>query len=162
MKVTIEQIKAKIKDETYLVLPDGRSTLCILTLENGYSVKGLSACVDPSEFDRDLGRKYALQDAINQIWPLEGYLLAQRMFENAPITITIPTVEEMAAWNAKHIGGKIVAELKPAKKRGRPRKNPEAPVVQKKRQGRVWTPEARKKQSELARKRWAKIKKAAA
>ena len=42
-RVTIEGIKAKIKGETYLVLPDGKSTLCMLTLENGYTIKGLSA-----------------------------------------------------------------------------------------------------------------------
>lgn len=83
MKVTLEGIKAKIKGETYLVLPDGKSTLCILTLENGYTIKGLSACVDATEFDLNLGRKYAFEDAIKQIWPLEGYLLAEKMYWDA-------------------------------------------------------------------------------
>ncbi len=82
MKVTLEGIKAKIKGETYLVLPDGRSTLCILDLENGYSVKGLAACVDAAEFDRDIGRKFAFEDAVRQIWPLEGYLLAEQIFRS--------------------------------------------------------------------------------
>ena len=82
MQVTLEGIKAKIKGETYLVLPDGRTTLCILDLENGYTIKGLSACVDPAEFDLNLGRKYAFENAIEQIWPLEGYLLAETMFQN--------------------------------------------------------------------------------
>ena len=80
MKVTLEGIKAKIKGETYLVLPDGRTTLCQLTLENGYTINGFSACVDESEFDRDLGRKYAFESAVSQIWPLEGYLLAEKMY----------------------------------------------------------------------------------
>lgn len=82
MRVTIEQIESKIKGETYLVLPDGRTTLCILDLENGYTIKGLSACVDPAEFDLALGRQYAREDAVNQIWPLEGYLLAEKMYLN--------------------------------------------------------------------------------
>lgn len=82
MKVTLEQIESKIKGETYLVLPDGRSTLCILSLENGYTIKGVSACVDPKEFDLELGRKYARQEAVAQIWPLEGYLLAEKMYNN--------------------------------------------------------------------------------
>ena len=34
MKVTLEGIKAKIKGETYLVLPDGRTTVCQLTMES--------------------------------------------------------------------------------------------------------------------------------
>ena len=80
MKVTLDGIKAKIKGETYLVLPDGRTTLCILDLENGYTIKGLSACVDPAEFDLNVGRKFAFEDAFKQIWALEGYLLAEKMY----------------------------------------------------------------------------------
>lgn len=79
-KVTLEQIQSKIKDEMYLVLPDGKSTLCVLTMENGYTIKGLSACVDAANFDMNIGRKIAYEDAIRQIWPLEGYLLAERLF----------------------------------------------------------------------------------
>lgn len=85
MKITLEGIKAKIKGETYLVLPNGRTTVCQLTLENGFTVEGYSACVDSSEFNLDLGRKYAFDDAMNKIWPLEGYLLAQRMHEEAEL-----------------------------------------------------------------------------
>lgn len=91
MRVTIEQIESKIKGETYLVLPDGRTTLCQLELQNGYTINGYSACVDAKEFDRDLGRKYARQDAVNQIWPLEGYLLAEKMYwDNARPVATNP------------------------------------------------------------------------
>ncbi len=79
MKVTKEQIQSKIKGEMYMVLPDGRSTLCILTLANGYTIKGLAACVDESNFDVSIGRKVAYQNAFDQIWPLEGYLLAERL-----------------------------------------------------------------------------------
>lgn len=93
MKVTLDGIKAKIKGETYLVLPDGRTTVCQLTLENGYSINGHSACVDPREFDRDLGRKYAFEDAMRQIWPLEGYLLAQQLHEAKALEL------EVSNWN---------------------------------------------------------------
>ena len=79
-QVTIEQIHAKIKDVTFLIMPDNRTTLCQLTLENGYTVIGQSACVDIENFDASLGRHYAKLDAIDKIWPLEGYLLAERMF----------------------------------------------------------------------------------
>lgn len=79
-KVTLEDIKAKIKDECYIVLPDGRTTICQLTMENGYTINGYSACVDAANFNIDLGRKYAYEDAIRQIWPLEGYLLAEVLY----------------------------------------------------------------------------------
>lgn len=107
MKVTIDQIEAKITDETYLVLPDGRSTLCILTLENGYSVKGLSACVDPAEFNLALGRQYAREDAMNQVWPLEGYLLAQRIHEHKVRTEVQKLFEETKDMSDEEISSAI-------------------------------------------------------
>lgn len=79
-KVTIEQVHGKIVDEAFVVMPDHRTTICQLTLENGYTVNGQSACVDIENFDASLGRHYAKEDAIRQIWPLEGYLLAERMY----------------------------------------------------------------------------------
>jgi hypothetical protein len=82
-KVTIEQIEGKIVGESYLVLPDGRTTLCTLTLQNGYTIQGLSACVDVSNFDLQIGRKWSREDAVRKIWPLEGYLLAQHLYEGA-------------------------------------------------------------------------------
>ena len=89
--VTLDGIKAKIKNEMYLVLPDGKSTLCVLTLENGYTIKGISACVDAANFDMNIGRKIAFEDAIRQIWPLEGYLLAEKIYwDNARPVATKP------------------------------------------------------------------------
>lgn len=141
MKVTLDGIKAKIKGETYLVLPDGKSTLCILDLENGYTIKGLSACVDPAEFDRDLGRKYAFEDAIKQIWPLEGYLLAQRMHEekakaSEPLVVAVKDAQkafdkEYKTWTAKPAGRRIIAKRVDApwglKKDGTPKAKPGGP-----------------------------------
>ena len=80
-KVTLESIINKIVGEMYLVLPDGRTTVCMLTMQSGYTIKGMSACVDASNFDMNIGRKIAFEDAIRQIWPLEGYLLAERLHE---------------------------------------------------------------------------------
>ena len=138
-KVTLEQIQSKIKGEMYLVLPDGRTTVCMLTLENGYTIKGMSACVDESNFDINLGRRFAHEDAIRQIWPLEGYLLAQRLYEDPPMTLTVPTVLEEAKkqldaeiekWSARKVGKKVVAKRKSKaapygyKKDGTPKQRP--------------------------------------
>lgn len=80
--VTLEKIESKIRSESYIVLPDGRTTICQITLINNFTVNGHSACVDQKNFDFEIGRKIAREDAIRQIWPLEGYLLSQRIFEN--------------------------------------------------------------------------------
>ncbi|HDT0711943.1 TPA: hypothetical protein QIC04_001684 [Morganella morganii subsp. morganii] len=54
-------------------------TFCVLVLENGFTVTGESACASPENFDAEIGRKIARQNAVNKIWPLEGYLLKQNL-----------------------------------------------------------------------------------
>lgn len=59
----------------------GLLTFCVLVLKNGFTVTGESACASPRNFDAELGRKIARANAVNKIWPLEGYLLKQRLFD---------------------------------------------------------------------------------
>jgi hypothetical protein len=56
-------------------------TFCVLVLRNGFTVTGESACASPENFDAEIGRKIARQNAAQKIWPLEGYLLKQRLNE---------------------------------------------------------------------------------
>lgn len=77
--VTEDYIKSRIANVSYSVLPDTTVTICMITLKNGYSVRGESACVDPNEFNKEKGEKYAYENAFNKIWPLEGYLLKEEM-----------------------------------------------------------------------------------
>ncbi|GKV88509.1 hypothetical protein PEC301619_04910 [Pectobacterium carotovorum subsp. carotovorum] len=58
-------------------------TFCILVLRNGFTVTGESACASPENFDAEIGRKIARQNAVNKIWQLEGYLLKQRLYEQS-------------------------------------------------------------------------------
>lgn len=81
--VTLNDIQAKVKKTTYTLLPDGRTTICQLHMENGYTINGQSACVDPANYNQALGEKYAYEDAINKAWPLEGYLLAEEIFQRS-------------------------------------------------------------------------------
>ena len=54
-------------------------TFCVLVLRNGFTVTGESACASPENFDADLGRKIARENAVNKIWPLMGYELKTRL-----------------------------------------------------------------------------------
>ncbi|EET7598062.1 TPA: hypothetical protein H6W04_003953 [Escherichia coli] len=56
-------------------------TFCVLVLRNGFTVTGVSACASPENFDAEIGRKIARQNAVNKIWMLEGYLLKQKLSE---------------------------------------------------------------------------------
>ena len=54
-------------------------TFCVLVLKNGFTVTGESACASPENFDAELGRKIARQNAIQKLWPLMGYELKERL-----------------------------------------------------------------------------------
>lgn len=57
-------------------------TFCVLRLKNGFTVTGESACASPENFDAELGRKIARDNAINKVWMLEGYLLKQQLHDD--------------------------------------------------------------------------------
>ena len=54
-------------------------TFCVLELRNGFTVTGESACASPENFDAELGRKIARQNAVAKIWPLMGYELRSKI-----------------------------------------------------------------------------------
>jgi len=54
-------------------------TFCVLVLRNGFTVTGESACASPENFDAELGRKIARQNAVAKVWPLMGYELKCRL-----------------------------------------------------------------------------------
>jgi len=54
-------------------------TFCVLVLRNGFTVTGESACASPENFDAELGRKIARQNAVQKIWPLLGFALKERL-----------------------------------------------------------------------------------
>lgn len=82
-RLTPERIDGAIVAEDYHVFPGSQTTVCCLTLANGFTVTGESACASPENFNAELGRKIARDNARNKIWALEGYLLKQRLYEVA-------------------------------------------------------------------------------
>ena len=56
-------------------------TFCVCTLKNGFTVTGESACASPENFDAEIGRKVARDNAVSKVWMLEGYLLKQQLHE---------------------------------------------------------------------------------
>lgn len=101
LRVTPADIEAKIFDEFYFTAADGvrasthddfvaaamsmprhplsQLTFCVLVLSNGFTVTGESACVSPENFDAEIGRKIARENAIDKIWPLMGYALREKI-----------------------------------------------------------------------------------
>ena len=61
----------------------GLLTFCVLVLRNGFVVTGESACASPENFDAEIGRKIARENAINKVWTLMGYELRTKLHESA-------------------------------------------------------------------------------
>lgn len=78
-RLTPELIDGVIVDEDYHVFEKTSLTVCCLTLKNGFTVTGESACASPENFDAELGKKIARKNAREKIWMLEGYLLRERL-----------------------------------------------------------------------------------
>lgn len=73
-RVTLESMEAKIVSKTF-ILHEDILTLCILKMQNGFFVVGESAPASPANFNAELGEKFAYENAIRQLWKLEGYAL---------------------------------------------------------------------------------------
>lgn len=79
-RVTLDHILSLIDAEEYWnPAATPQVTVCALTLKNGFTVIGQSAPADAGNFDSELGRKFAREDAIGKVWPLEGYLLRENL-----------------------------------------------------------------------------------
>lgn len=97
-RVTPADIEANIASAFYFTAADGvrgesemgtspagrassleQLTFCVLVLRNGFTVTGESACASPENFDAEIGRKIARQNAVAKIWPLMGYALKDRL-----------------------------------------------------------------------------------
>ena len=96
-RITPAAIQANISSEYYFTAYEGvkyariiRSepdnsdalellTFCVLVLRNGFTVTGESACASPENFDAEIGRKIARENAVQKIWPLMGYELKSKL-----------------------------------------------------------------------------------
>lgn len=80
-RITPDRIDEIITRMDSHVFPNSQLTVVCLTLENGFTVTGESACASPENFDAELGIKIAVDNAKNKIWGLEGYLLKQKLHD---------------------------------------------------------------------------------
>lgn len=101
-RITPDDIEANIAREVYFTAEDGHIgayswetgrvmgratrkgpldllTFCVLVLRNGFTVTGESACASPENFNSEIGRRIARQNAVEKLWPLMGYELKCRL-----------------------------------------------------------------------------------
>lgn len=89
-RVTLASMEAKIAhryDFTADKIVDGSDyppelpilSVCCLVMRNGFIVIGKSAPASADNFNAELGKKFAYEDAIRQLWPHEGYALREKL-----------------------------------------------------------------------------------
>ena len=78
-RITPDMLDAEIADEQYHVFTGSCLTVCALTLRNGFTVTGESACASPENFNAEIGQKIARANAREKLWPLLGFRLRDEM-----------------------------------------------------------------------------------
>ena len=81
-RLTPELINRAITGAQYHVFDGSQLTVCCLTLKNGFTVTGESACVSPENFNAEIGCQVAFKNAREKIWALEGYLLKEKLHKS--------------------------------------------------------------------------------
>src|SRR3954453_1099738 len=76
-RVTPEYMKSRITSTDFTRI-GVTVTHCRIVLDNGFSVSGESACVNPENYNQQIGEKIAYDNAFRQLWPLFGFLLAEK------------------------------------------------------------------------------------
>ncbi|AZU98966.1 hypothetical protein pW2_135 [Bacillus phage pW2] len=90
-----------------------KTTIAFVTCKNGYEVVGISGCVDPKDFNFEIGKHYALVDALNQIGKLEGYYRQGMNHDrNQWTTININLDKSFEKLNGQQLSDAIVEQLK--------------------------------------------------
>jgi hypothetical protein len=97
-KMTMGDLAASIPDALRL------TTYCVLTMRNGFTITGQSACASPENYDEDIGRRVARGDAIRQIWPLMGYELRSRLAAQKEAAVGDTLGEALTRMTAYRLG----------------------------------------------------------
>lgn len=72
----LENAEYEIFDEVF-----GKMTVVVAKLESGFTLVGSSACVDPENYDREMGIEICKEQMKKELWKLEGYALQKKVSE---------------------------------------------------------------------------------
>ena len=102
-RVTPQDIQDAVVGKTFTLLPDGRTTICQLTLYNGFTVYGCSACVAIENYDQALGEKYSKDKAFDRVWEVLGAILADRLHNKKVETVKLVAADHVGRLRQEHV-----------------------------------------------------------
>jgi len=75
MKKVLESEVEKIIDTSLIQFQTMgvKTTVVTLTLPNGFEITESAACVNPTDYDVQIGKEICLRRIKDKIWELEGY-----------------------------------------------------------------------------------------
>ena len=80
--VTQEQIDALMASAIFeSVTAAGKCTIVVAALQNGFVLVESSSCVDPENYDIEIGHKICMKKIEDKLWELEGYALQKKLYE---------------------------------------------------------------------------------
>ena len=74
MRTKEDQLKELI--EKYQFLKVGKkTTICLLTLRNGFEIVATSSCINPEDYDQEIGQRISYRKALEKLSDIQWYFL---------------------------------------------------------------------------------------
>lgn len=70
-------------------------TICVLVVDNGFTVMGEAACASPENFNAELGRAFARRDATSKLGRLLGFRLRDALQMEADLAKPFKLADEV-------------------------------------------------------------------
>lgn len=94
--VTPEEVQENMKDilvKTEIEF-DKPVTYVTVRMKNGFTIRESTTCVDPSNYDEEIGKQICLEKIEDKIWFLLGYSLQDKVFKESNSTFKDRMIQE--------------------------------------------------------------------
>lgn len=87
--VTIEQVKENMQDVLVRTLDDfGKPcTYVTVRMKNGFTLRESTTCVDPANYDENIGKEICLRKIEDKVWFLLGYQLQEDLYRSGELVL---------------------------------------------------------------------------
>ena len=81
--VTIDDVKANMQDVIVRTLIDFDKPTTYVTVRmlNGFTVRESATCVDPDNYDEEIGKQICMKKIEDKVWFLLGYQLQESLYK---------------------------------------------------------------------------------